>query len=163
MNLTKVISAAKSMGIDVSELIDNLEMLKTLNAEQEVIYKKLKEVETSNFNQYAIQHTKEQIWNLADINDKKKTISQIEKLEPILEVVDSKNKNQLDTFNILRVMTHTLEWNPNPGRLLKFIVKDKVTQKFLGVITAGSDFTTLGVRDEYIGLSDFHKFDMKKL
>ena len=145
-----------------SELIDNLEMLKTLNSKQEVVYKKLKEIENSNFNPFAVQQTRDNIFVFTDIKDKRKTLSELEQLEPTLELVED-NKNRLDTFNILRTMIHTLEWSPNPGRLLKFIVKDKVTEKHLGVITCGSDFTTLGVRDDFIGWSDLHKYEMGKL
>ena len=144
------------------ELVDNLEMLKSLDSKQEVVYRKLKEIEQHNFNPFSVQHAKDNIYRFTDLDDKKKTISDIEKLEPTLELVED-NKNRLDTFNILRTMIHTLEWNANPGRLLKFIVKDKVTEKYLGIITCGSDFTTLGVRDDFIGWSDLHKYEMGKL
>jgi hypothetical protein len=43
--------------------------------------------------------------------------------------------------------------NSNIGRNLNFIVRDKVTKKYLGVICISSDFLDLTPRDNYIGWS----------
>ena len=43
--------------------------------------------------------------------------------------------------------------NANIGRNLNFIVKDKPTQKYLGVICISSDFLDLTPRDNFIGWS----------
>jgi hypothetical protein len=51
----------------------------------------------------------------------------------------------------------------NPGRNLKFNVKDRKSGKLLGQISLGSDITSLGVRDNYIGWDKNNKFKEGKL
>jgi hypothetical protein len=51
-----------------------------------------------------------------------------------------------------------MEYTPNPGRLLRCIVIDKPTGKYLGVLTIASDFTSLENRDKFIGWSETDKF-----
>ena len=123
-----------------TELIEHLDFLKSLSAQQEVLYKKQKEIESCNFNEFKVQVVRDRIWMPSDLDNTKQTIKEIEQLEPIVEIVD---KDSLSTFNILRVMIHSLEWNPNPGRLIRSIVKDKQSGRYLGVLTNGSDFTNI--------------------
>lgn len=146
-----------------TELIEHLDFLKSLDAHQEVLYKKLKEIEYNKFNEFNIKHLNEQLWMPSDLTNTETTIKEIEELEPIVEIVDSSNKKVLKDFNILRVMISSLEWNPNPGRLIRSFVKDKKTNKYLGVLTNASDFTTLQGRDDLIGWSDYHKYERSKL
>jgi hypothetical protein len=56
-----------------------------------------------------------------------------------------------------------MEFTPNPGRNVKAYVKDRVSGKILGVISLGSDITSLGVRDEFIGWTKEDKFNGGKL
>jgi len=156
-----------------TELIDNLEFLKKLPAKQEVVYKKMKEIERSRFNRGDVERTKYNIGeSYVHYSDEfQRTIKWIEDLNPVLEVIDLPQSEGYKEFNILRTNIHTLEWNPNPGRILKFIVRDGNKHpkqvghywRSLGVITCGSDFSTLGVRDEFIGWNNSHKYDKHKL
>ena len=128
------------------ELIDNLEFLKTLPAKQEVVYKKLKEIQRcKNDHPFDIELV------YMGGHDERPSHN------------PSLHTSPLEEWNIIRTYIHTLEWNPNPGRLLRFKVVDKHHQRVLGVISCGSDFTTLGVRDDFIGWSDLHKYDKHKL
>jgi hypothetical protein len=72
------------------------------------------------------------------------------KLEPTLIQTDDKN---IKTWNILRTFTSTMLNNSNIGRNIRFIIKDKKTKKYLGVICLSSDFMDLTPRDNYIGWS----------
>ena len=56
-----------------------------------------------------------------------------------------------EIWNALRTFLSTMKNNSNIGRNLNFLVRDKVTQKYLGVICMSSDFLDLTPRDEYIG------------
>ena len=56
-----------------------------------------------------------------------------------------------------------MEWVANPGRNMKFWVKDRKTEKVLGQICLGSDVTSIKVRDAYIGWDKVNKFDQHKL
>ena len=68
-------------------------------------------------------------------------------------IVNNKIKrgNLAETWNTLRTFLSTMKNNSNIGRNLYFIIRDKKTQKYLGVTCMSSDFLDLTPRDEYIG------------
>ena len=142
------------------KLVDNLNNIKRLDAKQEVIYRKYQEIEQMDLNHYKCEVMFENLWDVDDINNEKKTLKQIENLEPELTIVDESN---LEEFNILRILLSSFEWSPNPGRLVKVIVTDKSSGKYLGVLTLASDIPSLDVRDKFIGWSDLHKFENGRL
>ena len=51
---------------------------------------------------------------------------------------------------MLRTMISSMEFSSNPGRNIRFYVKDRVSKKYLGVISIASDVTSIKVRDDYI-------------
>jgi len=67
------------------------------------------------------------------------------------------------TWNYIRVFISNMKNNSNIGRNLNFIVQDKPTKKYLGVICISSDFMDLTARDSYIGWSRDHKTYSGKL
>jgi len=73
-------------------------------------------------------------------------------LEPEL-VYANKQDDLPELWNCIRTFSSTMKNNANIGRNLNFIVKDKPTQKFLGVICISSDFLDLTPRDNFIGWS----------
>ena len=56
-----------------------------------------------------------------------------------------------------------MEFSANPGRNIRFFARDKVTGKYLGVISVGSDVTSIKVRDDYIKWTKDNKFVDHKL
>lgn len=82
-------------------------------------------------------------------------------LEPEVIVADSKVNAAI--WTMLRRMTSTAKWSQSPGRFGKFLVRDKKTGLYLGVISIGSDFIAIGGRDSYIGWTTKHKMDLHKL
>ena len=54
-------------------------------------------------------------------------------------------------WNGLRTFLSTMKNNSNIGRNLNFLIRDKKTQKLLGVTCMSSDFLDLTPRDNYIG------------
>ena len=93
----------------------------------------------------AIEKIKANFWNPTDIED-------YLKLEPVLEYAN-KQDDLPELWNCIRTFSSTMKNNSNIGRNLNFIVRDKPTQKFLGVICISSDFLDLTPRDKYIGWS----------
>ena len=67
----------------------------------------------------------------------------IDELEPFVELADDTKQ-----FDNLRRLIHSFEWVSSPGRLMRLYVKDKTTDKILGLITIASDISTIGCRDE---------------
>lgn len=143
-----------------SEFIEHLDFLKSMNVNQELLYKKQIEVQSHKFNPQLLKECEGRLWRPSDLSNKQKTISEIEQLEPIVEIVNSEDA---EVFNIIRVMIHSMSYEPNKGRHVKVFVKDRISDKYLGVITLGSDFTTLARRDEHIGWNKKNKFEHHKL
>jgi hypothetical protein len=71
-------------------------------------------------------------------------------LEPEL-VYANKQDDLPELWNCIRTFSSTMKNNSNIGRNLNFIVRDKPTKKYLGVICISSDFLDLTPRDNYIG------------
>ncbi len=71
------------------------------------------------------------------------------KLEPVM--IYTKEAGLSETWNCIRTFTSTMKNNSNIGRNLNYIVQDKKTNKYLGVICISGDFLDLTPRDKYIG------------
>ena len=148
------------------EFIDNLDMLKSMSVEEQTLYKKWQEFNKNpDFQKYAYKFDlfSQKIWKPTDINNLELTISEIENLDPYVEIVDNKNQQSVENWTLLRRLIHSMEYVANPGRNIKVIAKDRNTNKVLGMMSLGSDITSLGVRDDYIGWTKDNKFKDGKL
>ena len=108
-----------------------------------------------------INETKNNIWF-------PNTYADFVNLEPELVYTDSEKDRQAagsltERWNCLRTMTHSQKNSSNIGRNLHYIVRDKVTGKYLGVICITGDFIDLTPRDEYIGWEREYKTNSGKL
>jgi hypothetical protein len=91
----------------------------------------------------AIEEVKSNFWIPSEPND-------YLNLEPEL-VYANKQDGLPELWNCIRTFSSTMKNNSNIGRNLNYIVRDKVTKKYLGVICISSDFLDLTPRDNYIG------------
>jgi hypothetical protein len=100
-----------------------------------------------------IQEVKNNFWNPEDPME-------YLNLEPELIYTDAENEGKVGSvtgkklpaiWNTLRTFLSTMKNNSNIGRNLYFIIRDKKTEKYLGVTCMSSDFLDLTPRDEYIG------------
>ena len=143
------------------EFIDNMDMLKTMSVQEQTLYKKWQEFNKSEklrSKADKLDKVQQQMWTPTDIYDKEKTIQEIQDLEPIVEYTDDN-----ETWTLLRQGISSMEFVANPGRNIKFFVKDKITNKYLGVISMGSDVVSIKVRDEFLGWTKENKLDDAKL
>tara|TARA_B100000287_G_scaffold278332_1_gene262273 strand:+ start:227 stop:1393 length:1167 start_codon:yes stop_codon:yes gene_type:complete len=145
--------------------IDNLDMLKGMSVQEQTLYKKWLEFNKDervrlNFrkNYYKSELFYKSIWRPTDINNKQLTISEIENLDPI--VVEAKDPSE---WTLLRTLISSMEFTANPGRNIRFFAKDRTSGKYLGVISVGSDVTSIKVRDDYIKWTKDNKFVDHKL
>ncbi len=138
-----------------------------MSVQEQTLYKKWQEfnADVYSMTQKATQFSKieKSIWTPTDINNKEQTIKEIEALEPYLEMTEQGNAKHNEEWTLVRRLIHTMEFTANPGRNLKFYLKDKVTGKILGIVCMGSDVTSLGARDNYIGWTKENKFKDGKL
>jgi len=67
------------------------------------------------------------------------------------EIQSHTNAKGSEIWNALRTFLSTMKNNSNIGRNLNFLIRDKVTGKYLGVTCMSSDFLDLTPRDEFIG------------
>lgn len=72
-------------------------------------------------------------------------------VEPeLIYVADGMYKSLQDHWTALRVLIHTQQHSGSIGRTLNYLVRDKKTQKYLGVISIASDFLDITCRDAYV-------------
>ena len=147
--------------LEKQKFIDNMDFLKSMSVQEQTLYKKWQEFNKDEklMSQItSLDVISNQLWKPTDINNLEQTIQEINDLEPIVEYTQDNVK-----WTLLRQGISSMEFVANPGRNIKFYVKDKVSNKYLGVICMGSDVTSLGSRDEYIGWTRDNKFKDGKL
>jgi len=131
--------------------IDNMDMLKAMPVQTQTLYKKWKEVRGHYANKVdASRVVKAKIWTPTDIMNKEQTVREIEALQPRIRYVPAKTQDEVDWL-MLRIFSHTMEFDQNPGRFVKFLVYDEVSGKYLGAVSLGSDVIAITCRDEWIG------------
>ena len=135
-------------------LEDNFKHLSQLSVKEYTLYRKYTDIKDkypiiedpffgTNTSQYdKVLKIKDMIWIPNNVND-------YLDLEPEMVFVD--NKDDSFIWNTLRDFCHSAHWNQSPGRLLRFYIKDRITGKFLGFNSLGSDFIGVGGRDKFIG------------
>ena len=145
--------------------IENLDMLKSMSVQEQTLYKKWLEFNNNEKtrqkfikNYYKSEILYNNIWKPTDIYNQEQTIKEIENLDPIVELAETP-----ETWTLLRTLISSMEFTANPGRNIRFFARDKVTGKYLGVISVGSDVTSIKVRDDYIGWTKDNKFVDHKL
>lgn len=141
-----------------TELITNLDFLKTLDAREVLMYNKVDEVNNLNISKKIKDEVFDNLWKPTDIFNVEETIEEIQSIKPILKRTTSN-----DEFNTIRILTHSLHWKQNVGRNLKYIVTDEVSGRYLGLITIASDVVSIQSRDEKIGWNNDDKFKQKKI
>jgi len=148
------------------KFIENLDYLRTMSVEEQTLYKKWMEWNEDLIGNMkklpVLQSHYDSLWKPTDIMNKELTIAEIEAIEPYVDIVDD-NAKESTRWTEIRRLIHTMEFQANPGRNVKCYVKDRVCGKILGQICLGSDITSLGVRDAYIGWQKEDKFTNGKL
>lgn len=138
---------------------DNIKFVSKMGVQTYTLYRKwqeLNEIKWTNTDIQKMFEIKSNIWIPKNPED-------YEKLEPEVLVVENINKELSYIWTMLRRMTSTAIWSQSPGRFGKFLVRDKITKQYLGVISIGSDFISIGGRDNYIGWNMKNKMDEHKL
>ena len=147
--------------LNKQKFIDNMEMLKTMSVQEQTLYKKCQEFNKSDklrSKADKLDKVQQQMWTPTDLYDKEKTIQEIQDLDPIVEYTQDN-----ETWTLLRQGISSMEFVANPGRNQKYFVKDKITNKYLGVICMGSDVVSIKVRDAFLGWTKENKLDDAKL
>ena len=148
------------------KFIDNLDYLRTMSVEEQTLYKKWMEWNEDLIGNMkklpVLQSHYDSLWKPTNIMNKELTIAEIQAIEPYVDIVDD-NAKESTRWTEIRRLIHTMEFQANPGRNVKCYVKDRTTGKILGQICLGSDITSLGVRDNYIGWQKEDKFQNGKL
>lgn len=139
-------------------LVEHMQFLQSMNVYELTLYKKWQRMQEyrSLLNRAAV--VKGNIWTP---NDWLNALPDFERLQPRIRVVDSKADQQ--SWDILREFVSSHIFEQNPGRHIKFLVDDAVTEKYLGCVAASSDMMELGGRDKWIGWSREQKIAQGKL
>jgi hypothetical protein len=135
------------------KLLANMDMLKSMTAEEHTFYKKYKEI--FDYRDFISKsgEVKAKIWTPRDITNENLTVEDIENLKPEVVFVKDSDEILMKEWLILRVFVHTMPFDQNPGRFLRFLVRDSNTKKYMGFLSIASDVITITDRDKYIGWS----------
>jgi hypothetical protein len=148
-----------------SELIHNLDFIASMDVKEQTLYKKWIEFNEDLHKSYkrlpVLQSYYDKLWSPTDLTNYTQTIKEIQELSPYVEIIDT--PDEASKWTDIRTLIHTMDFNANPGRNIKCYVKDRNTGKILGQIGLGSDITSLGVRDNFIGWTKEDKFAGGKL
>lgn len=146
--------------VEKKKFIENMDYLSAMSVEEQTLYKKWQEwnsdLATSMKRKASLALHYDALWMPTDIYDKEQTIKEIENLDPYVEIVDDSKEST--RWTEIRKLIHTMSFDANPGRNVKIYVKDRVSGKILGLVSLGSDVTSLGVRDTYIGWTQDNKY-----
>ena len=142
-------------------VLENLEFISSMSVQEYTLYQKWLEIKLKypTMEMYSFIDGKPALKNptqAAEINKTKNNMWIADSNEDYLTVVPeliltNNNSEQSRIWNTLRVFAHTQRFNSNIGRNLNYLVVDKITKKYLGVICLSSDFLDLSIRDKYIG------------
>lgn len=130
--------------------VRHMNMLRDMKNEEHVLYKKWKEVQ--EFKRFLEKSSicKVNIWTPTNILDKDHTLEELQNIYPNIEFVRPDDKKAMEEWLIYRTFIHTMEFEQNPGRFLRFTIRDLNTGKILGVSSIGSDIINVSCRDKYI-------------
>jgi len=140
-------------------IIGNLDFLKSLSSEEHTFYKKYKEVYAYRDFISKSGEVKAKIWTPRDFDNEKTTTQDIENLKPEVVFVKDSDEILMKEWLILRIFVHTMPFDQNPGRFLRFLVRDANSRKYLGFISIASDVITITDRDNYIGWTSKNRCD----
>ena len=146
------------------KFVDNLDFLKSMSVQEQTLYKKWQEFNKDDYgirrkvSKFPFLHN--ELWKPTDITNKELTIKEIESINPVVRYVSSEGAGE---WTLYRMLIHTMDWSANPGRNQKYTVVDRTTNKVLGLISLGSDVTSIKVRDDYIKWTKDNKFVQHKL
>ena len=79
-------------------------------------------------------------------------IGSIDDLDPVIEFCES--PIQHDIWEFYRVFTSSISTRKGFGRLIRFLVKDKSTAKYIGIAALGEDLLMYHARDKVINWND---------
>jgi hypothetical protein len=153
--------ASFDFDIEKQKFVNHMDFLKNQSVQENTLYKKWKEL-TTDFNNtkdiQSAQIVEAKIWKPTDIMNKDLTIKELQELSPEVVIVEPDDSTFSD-WKYLRVMCSTFEFTANPGRLIRILIRDKNSGKYLGVCALGSDVASVGVRDKWIGWTKENKFN----
>jgi hypothetical protein len=131
------------------KVIENLDWLKSLTVEEFTFRKKWEECQEFRNVLPESGRVKALIWSPTDLENEKLTIKEIEKINPVVVLVKSKEHQRI--WDTLRIYSHSADYNQAPGRLCRYLIYDALTEKVLGFSSIASEVPAISCRDEAIG------------
>lgn len=160
MKSSRFFSVDDTLESKKEKLKNHMDGLKSMSVREFTFYKKWKEVQDYKDKLDTALDVKSKIWRPEDIEDKERTVEELENLNPKIKLVETEREEEI--WLMLRVFSHSMSFDQSPGRFLKFLVYTEVDsdnsfidfdkeKRYLGAVSLSSDAISLGVRDEYIG------------
>lgn len=134
------------------EFIKSMNFLRSMTVEEQTFYKKWYEIQ-HNYKSYHNKAgiLKANVWRPTNILDRKKTISEIQNLNPVWRFIPPEDTKGVEDWTLLRVFVSSFNFDQNPGRFLRFLLIDENTNSYLGIASLASDVINIACRDNWIG------------
>ena len=123
----------------------NFEYLQAMSVPEYTLYRKWEDL---NQKEYTMDD-RQRIWEIKNSLWTPEHPDDYLKLQP--DIINVTNKDDSVTWTILRNFISTMTWRQSVGRIMRFIIYDKRTSTYLGVLSLASDFISLSPRDNHIG------------
>lgn len=141
------VSSRFDFDAEKARLLENLNWYKSMSVQEFTFYRKWESLQSVDIPSCGI--VKARIWKPTDINNEAATVKEIETLQPKVIVVKTPQDERV--WNTLRKYCHSAEYHNTPGRLIKFLLIDDLTDALLGFACINSEMPALRCRDSLIG------------
>jgi hypothetical protein len=139
--------------LEKKQFIEHMDYLKEMSVQELTLYKKHEEVQEYLKQINKSQVTKAKIWTPSNLKDKDQTLSELSLIEPEIKFVSAEDKRAVEDWYMVRIFCHSMSFDQNPGRFLRYTIYDRTTEKILGIASIGSDVVSIQCRDKWIGWS----------
>ena len=134
------------------KFIAHMDELKSMDVREQTLYQKWYELQsTYKWAANKASVLKPKLWRPTDIMNHDLTLTELDNLRPKLRFIPPTDKKGIEDWTLNRVFAHTMQFDQNPGRFLRFVLEDEITGQLLGFSSLGSDVVSIGCRDRYIG------------
>lgn len=142
------------------KFIAHMDELKSMDVREQTLYQKWYELHTHyKWASNKASVLKPKLWRPTDIMNRELTLQEIHNLRPKLRFISPTDKQGIEDWTINRVLAHTMQFDQNPGRFLRFVLEDEMTGQLLGLSSIASDVISIGCRDRWIGWTSDHRLN----
>lgn len=121
------------------KFIEHMDYLNSMSVGEAILYKKWRQIKTFNRTRDIIKASvvRQKIWTPKNIMDVDSTLNEIDSIYPELLIIEG-NPLLTEDWMYLRHFIDMTEYVKHSGPSMKFLIRDKMTSKYLGIASLNS-------------------------